>query len=398
MTINSLRKKALLFSTVATLLSACAGQQVAISESIQQTSAKAASSAKFTPQQAIESAESALIDAKKAGLAFYSPLHLTQAEDSIKQAREYLIDPPEDVRNAPLMAAIAAQKYIENAYSNKKKVEGNLKESLQNLEVLKTLGAPNLVSDEYLDIISSLKDIILEIEQGNISDAKKSEADLLDDMALAEIATLKIIHLGEATDYFHRAEDIDADEISALSFEKAEATLEKSNHYIEKNYRNREGVIKAGIDALSAAKYAFYVSAETKHLIKMDARSAERHVAQLMAWLNNIHNAVNGENINSDTIFGQTQQLIKAINDTKIMPALKAELITDKIEASNTFAAPEQESLAISPIHVENNDHDNLATHKPLEGLESNDISSDTSLNEDEQSFDSIETADEENQ
>ena len=124
-------KSILLTSCLSILLTACAANKVAVSDSIQQKSAQAAAEAKFTPEQAINEAENKLLEAKKLGLSFFSPLHLRQAEESIAQAREYLVEPPEDMKNAPLMSAIAAQQYIENAYENKKIVEGNLQESLK---------------------------------------------------------------------------------------------------------------------------------------------------------------------------------------------------------------------------------------------------------------------------
>ncbi|WP_156499731.1 hypothetical protein, partial [Oleiphilus sp. HI0061] len=383
MTKLSISKKIILASSLTVLLSACASNQVAISESVQQKSAQAASQSTFTPEQAIDEAEEKLLVAKKKGVEFFSPLHLRQAEESIALAREYLTAPPSDIKNASLMSAIAAQKYIENAYENKKKVEGNLRESLKNLDILESLNAPALVPDQYQDVMESLNDIIQEIEQGNVADAKKSEVDLLEDMADTEISTLKVTHLNEAVSFFERASDIDADEYAELSYEKAEAKLEASTSFIEKNYRDREGVKAAGIDALLATKKAYFVAIEAERTVKMKPEEAEKHVLKVMELLNNIHLATSGQDIEPEKLFNQSEVIIDLIKELKKAPVQKPELPASQIQ---TFAAPRSEPLVIETLEAPALP----AGHKPLEGLEVDSSATDISLRKDEDSFDAI--------
>jgi len=322
------------------ILTACAGKQVAVSESIQQKSVQAAKDSKFTPEQAIKDAEQQLLEAKSARLDFFAPLHLQQAAESIEQAREYLVSPPNDIQNAALMAAIAAQSFISDAYNNKTAVEGHLKESLKHLEILQSLKSPSLLADDYGSVTESLTDLIKDIEQGNTVDAVQGQAGLLEDMSQVEIDTLKKIHLTEAEAYFEKAEDIDADDFAEQSYEKAEKTLEASNNFIEKNFRDRKGVKAAGLEALWATKSAYYVALEAQKLIKMTPEESEKHVLKIMSYLNNVHQKAYKKDIEPQNFYNTTQALVHMVED--LQEKLAQSSIIDKASPVSNPATQNQ--------------------------------------------------------
>ena len=281
------------------------------------------------------------------------------------------------------MAAIAASQYIENAYSNKKKVEATLKNSLKGIEVVRSLNAQTVAPEQYMDVIDSLSDIIEDIEQGNVVEARDQEIDLLVDIADLEINTLKITHLNEAISFIDRASEIDADEFAELTFDKAESTLDASTKFIEKNYRNREGVKAAGIDALIAAKKAYYVALEAQELVKMDAESAEKHTLEVMSLFNKMHLAAKGEDITPNKLFNQSELIISIIEDYKN----KIKTLSNTPSKSQAFSAPPSTELKIETIN------DASVQVVPLSGLESDQETKEEepTLQSDEGSFDSSE-------
>ena len=216
------------------LLTACSSQQISNSKQIQEYSAQTAASVTFTPEQAIKKAEQKLLEAKSAALDFYAPVHLLQAQESITQAREYLTNPPTEIRNASLMAAIAAQKYIEDAYKNKEAVESVLNRALTHKKMLEDLNTPTLLVEDYESVINDLSELIKQIELGEIAAAVDEQADILLSMSELEVSTLKITHLAEAERYFEKAEDINASKYAKSSYDNAEKVLKASNEFIQK--------------------------------------------------------------------------------------------------------------------------------------------------------------------
>jgi hypothetical protein len=364
---SSFTKNVLLATSISVLVSGCASNKIAITETIQQQSAEVASQSKFTPEQAIVEAENKLQSAIEQGIGFYSPLHIKQAKESIEQAREYLAEPPSDVKNAPLMSAIAAQKFIDNAYKNKTKVEALLGNALKSLDIVKELDAPSYVPDDYEDALDTLREIIKEIEQGNVADAKRSESDVVAEFGDVEVKTLKVIHLKEAESFYERAGDIDADDFAEISYEKAELKLEAAIDFIEKHYRDRDGVAEIGLEALLACKRAYYVALESKNLVKMTPEDAEKHAIKVMDLFNKMHIAALGSDITPDKLSNQSDAIIDVIND------IKAE--NRRLSQSNVAPMPvaqevvETTSDDNAPEEVETFEP-KAANHQPLAGLE----------------------------
>jgi len=375
------------------MLSACATQKVAISESIQQKSAQAASKATFTPEQAIVDAEIQLIKAKEFQLDFFAPIHIEQAAENIAQAREYIIDPPSDIRNAALMAAIAAQNFISDAYKNKKLVEGHLKEALQHQKVLIALGSPSILASGYLSVIETLTYLIKEIEQGNTSEAVKGQVDLIKDMSQVEIDTLKKIHLTEAEAYFEKAEDIDADDYAEQSFEKAEIILAASINFIEKNYRNREGVKQAGKEALWATKKAYFIGLESGKIIQMTAADSEKHILNITSLMNKVFLEGYGNEMPPQNLFNASVALVDMVRDLKKQHTTNE---TVKLVNSNNSAAVQIEPGTPVNASIQDDNEAMMPQSQKLEIHSSpeiiNNIEEKIVFKADEQGFDSVES------
>mgnify|MGYP000152542758 CR=1 FL=1 len=339
------------------LLSACASQQVAVSESIKLESAKAADSATFTPEQAIEDATKQLANAKEQGLDYYSPLHLSQASESIEEAKAYILEPPKKIKNAALMSAIAAQRFIADAHKNKATVLTTLTKVFTHQKILVELKAPDIVSEQYNDIVTDIGEMINYIERGKMSDVSENLVELKGDMALVEINTLKKVNLDLADNFLDKAKDIDADDFAAVSLKNAKNMIKKANTYIEKNYRNRKGVVNVGEKALWEAKKAYYVAQEAKKLNLMDEESAEKHTLLVYTLLNNAYEAAYGKSIEPQDLNSSSDALVSMVEDLKA-GAEKAkralEFYVDKntVKPTKSVASelPEEEQLEIQSL------------------------------------------------
>ena len=118
------------------------------------------SQSQLTPKQAIKVAEKKYTDAIQAELDIYAPLHLNQAQESLTQAQESLLNTPKDTQGAALMAAIAAQIFIDDGYTNKKTVLANLTDVLKHNTELLRLEAPTRLPADYDTIKIQLLDLM----------------------------------------------------------------------------------------------------------------------------------------------------------------------------------------------------------------------------------------------
>jgi len=353
----SLGKTKYLALLLTLILSACSSQQVAVSESIKIESAKAADEAKFTPQQAIEEATKQLADAKNKELNYYSPLHLSQAKQSIEEALEYLKNPPKKIKNAALMSAIAAQKFISDGYKNKETVEQMLKFAFDHQNVLKELKSPKIMKDDYEDVVEVIDEMINYIERGKLSKFTANKKPLQVAMSLVEINTLKHTNLDLAYSFMKRARKIDAEDYAERTYKKAEQTLEQANTYIEKNYRNRKGVVKVGEKALWGAKKTYYVALEAERVIQMTDEEAETHILKMYDLLNKAPKKANGVEIEPQELRNTASKLVVMVEkyDAKIEKAERAlafyiDKNTVAPEKSIASELPEDEQLEIQTI------------------------------------------------
>lgn len=386
----------LFIAAVCLYLNGCASSQVASSAAVQQLAAQTAEKESITPEQAITEAETLVLEARNAELGFFAPLHLSQAEESIQQAKQYLLAPPKDIKNAALMAAIAAQTFIAKGYENKKSVEGNLKLALAHKAILEQLNTPTELPEEYQDVISDMTDLIKKIEEGKVAEAIEDQNALLNTMAEVEINTLRKQHLTEANAYLEKAKDIDADDYAEVSFANAEKTLEASTNFIRSNYRDRKGVSVAGNEALTASKHAYYVALEAKKRVNLNPAEAEKHILELVAMHNQIYQRAYHHDLEPQGLQDALQKLLEMVDD------LKSELLK-----SNTALTEQTRALSVMRNKMKS-DTDNNNTAQPAQSLlpiQNDDITvisvlpgqteakenKSVTLKVDEQPFDSIE-------
>jgi len=299
------------------ILSACAGNKIVNTEVIQQQSAIEASNSKLSPEQAIQVAETKYAAAIKAELDIYAPLHLNQAQESIAQAHDSLLKSPKDTKGKALMAAITAQKIIIDAHTNKKKVQANLKEVLtHNAELLK-LDAPTRLPIDYQTIKTQLLDLIELIEKGQIADAIRGQAPLLAEMSQLEIKTLKHTHLSEAESLIKKAEKNNGDKYAQVSFKTAIELFQNANTFITKEYRNRKGVKKIGLEALWAAKHAYFVTLESKKLMQLESSESEQYILNLIAYQNSLSQITSNNDLPPQALSSANSKLLTMVNDLK---------------------------------------------------------------------------------
>lgn len=249
-----------------------------------------------------------------------------------------------------------------------------LEKSLAHKQVLEELGSPEVLPDAFQDTVDDLKDLIKEIEGGFLDKAAKGQADLLSAMTDVEINTLKKQHLSQAESMLDKADSVDADDFAETTFEQAEQTLESATKFIEKNYSDRDGVRKTGLEALYAASHAYFIAKESAELIELKPSDAEKKALYFESLLARINKSVGVENLSTMSLYDQSVRLAEEIetafkrteaNETNdvIQPAASTETV--QLEAM-----PERIVLETRPI-AEDSSEENIEPSSSDSTLES---------------------------
>ena len=270
-------------------------------------------SATLNPAEAVAQAEQNLELAVSRNMDFFAPLNLKKARESIQSARQKLQSPSTESQQDALKSAIAAEDFLALAYQTKALVETHLKSALDHKAILDELNAKDALPDDYSDVVDELIDLIKMIEKDDLGDAIEDQPDVLAQMTLLEINTLLKQHMSKALEWLDKADDIDADDYAEITFQTAEETTKTSNSFIRSNFRDRDGVKRAGISALLASQRAYFVAQESKRIVDLDKEQAERHALEDYAMLSRAYKKATDRDLPPQELSTAAEALFNAV-------------------------------------------------------------------------------------
>lgn len=320
------------------LLSACASSELATSQ-IESAAQKQASEANITPAQAIVNARAAIAKADSDGLPYFTPLHFTDAQQSLEKIEKLQKDKSNDdgvdKSLVIITEAFKTQELINNAYKVKATIEVTLVESLNHQKVLDDLGSKMAFPKAYNNIKDDFIDLFKLIEKNKVEEARKEQVDLLSDMVELEVDTLVKTYVTPASFILDKAEDNDADDYAEKTFEQAEVAIERAKEFIANSYRQRQEVKVIGNEAVIAAKRALNIGEQSKSMLELDEEEAELKALEVEALMAIIIQGISAEDLRGLTLREQAQKLAEL-----------ARLQKNKIkELSNRLAAVETVSV-----------------------------------------------------
>ncbi|MFV1873887.1 MAG: hypothetical protein ACMZ64_11260 [Oleiphilus sp.] len=310
MTLSSLRHYFSALLTI-TLLAGCANSKIANTDILSQQAKQLASQSDLSPQAAILASAKDIEQSRQDELHFFAPLHYGAAQEALTEAQSLLNSKADNA--LVLEQTFKVSSLLKSAYTNKTTVLSALEKSLAHKQVLEELGSPEVLPDAFQDTVDDLKDLIKEIEGGFLDKAAKGQADLLSAMTDVEINTLKKQHLSQAESMLDKADSVDADDFAETTFEQAEQTLESATKFIEKNYSDRDGVRKTGLEALYAASHAYFIAKESAELIELKPSDAEKKALYFESLLARINKSVGVENLSTMSLYDQSVRLAEEI-------------------------------------------------------------------------------------
>ena len=303
--------KAIISLCTLSLLTACAGPAIKDTVLIQQTAINQAQTEKQDPQQVIETSRELQINAQQQDLYFYSPNYMAQAEKEMAKAEDALKQ--SKPASVIITHSLMAKALFERGLATKETVINQLKLSFDGLVMLKEINAHVLLKDDFADIEDDIKDLIILIEQDKTQRALKEQKDVLADIIELEVDTLLAGHFSPAEKALEKAEDADADEFAAKTFEIAEQAIEKLEIFIETRYKERETIREHSEAAIRLAQHAENVAKAAQPLLKMNSEQAEEHVLYVESLLDRVTKALEHSSITHLPLNNQSIALAQAV-------------------------------------------------------------------------------------
>jgi len=294
------------------LLTGCMTQQIANTKHVDDAALKQLSSTKQTPEQICSAATTAVKQGHEASLNFYTPLHLEQAADNVEDGLEQIKS--KETLNEGIKKCFKASKLIENGLAMKPKIESALKDSIDQLEMLKKVDSGKKFTDDIQDSADDVVDIAKKIEAGKMNEAMQDQAELIQDMLEIEIEIVTEKNLTAVEAMLERADDADADDLAPKTFEKAENELESAHKFIQSNYRKNKEVENISSLAMRAARHAYFVAKEVETFKELKPDAAEEKVLYIESLLERINKKLSQEPIVGNSLYDQSTLISKQID------------------------------------------------------------------------------------
>ncbi|GAA6133222.1 hypothetical protein NBRC116188_00110 [Oceaniserpentilla sp. 4NH20-0058] len=350
------------------LLTACSSSAIKDTSLIEQAAINLVESGEQNVQGILDESRALQIQAQQADLYLYSPKHMKQAEDEMAKAESAFKqqEPDQEI----IAHCLTAKVLFERGLALKPVVEQQLSASFEALDMLKAINAHALLADDFKDLENDRNELISLIEDGKTNDATQDQIGFLKDATELEIATLKISFLIPAEQALEKAEDVDADDYAAKTFETAEKEVEKLELLIETQYKDREAVGLASKSAVRNAQHATNIAKAAKPLIKLNPKTAEQHILFIESLLDRITSALNQDSVvhlplrNQSIALAQKVETLNKQAQTNLnnpnwatekskleqtIASLKAQLTTKTAELELTQAVPaETEATTVS--------------------------------------------------
>lgn len=368
------------------ILGACANQQVAATKVIESVAAKKAEKRVVTPQEAIAVADEEMIRAEKENLRFFSPLHLTQAEQNLALAKTLLVKPKAGEPNAAIEAAISAIEFLKKGFTNKSDVQVYLKEAIAHKRLLQKLEVPERYPEAYGEVLFEFSKLIKIIEEGEPDVALNKQKPLRARMYELEIAALTDIHLSEAKKVLLQAEENDAERYAPASYFNAKYKIDSTEQYIQDNYRDRKGIEKAGKMSLLLAKVAHEVGIESKKIMNLDSPGSEAYVLAQVKRLQSFQDLLEAGELPPQSLERSSMAVKTALQN----------VLTDREQAKTEIASLKAELEKYNAVSINPLSEQIDSGVSVLQTLNTKDLGDAPALQDGEQGFDSVEYVGEE--
>ena len=243
--------------TIFLLLTACAGQQLEVKPIAKSEN----------PQELINTLENETALARKNQVNVLSPDWFSEADSSLKDAKEALDKGGELSEIFNSVANGRAQLRRAEEISNISR--STLPEAIKSRDLARAAGAANLGKD-YTDAEEQFLKLTSAIEKNNLNYAQRNQARVTEAFRQLELRAIKIQTLGEVRNLLRVAKKQDADEIAPQSYAMAQKKLAEADAFITEHPYEKEKMHDMANEALFMARRLLEVIKQSESIEKME--------------------------------------------------------------------------------------------------------------------------------
>ena len=233
------------------LLTGCQSTSEKIAEQEQRAKVQ---NTRFTESETkVKAFQARLEQAKEDKLTYFAPDHLEEAIDSFNDAKEdydeMLADRSEATKsktNRILENLQEANGHLDRAYQTKQNAETILVESFDIRNQLIKLNASSLLPRPYRSLSGDIDEIVEDIADGDLDDARSDNAKLLPKLRAFEVRIVKLIELKTVRSKAEQLKKSGAKRSVPATYQQALSALANAESTITADPRNQEN-IKASV-------------------------------------------------------------------------------------------------------------------------------------------------------
>lgn len=251
------------------------------------------------------------------GLDFYSPTYYQSAVQALEDAEAALND-DKNKGISPIRASIAAKKLLEKAQENRAKVDRNLKELVKHRNLLIELEANKWAPNGWAEVSRQIKDLVTQIESGEIKAAVNEEPSVRETMYVLEIDTLLASALDTARRTLVNAKETKAETYAPFYYNSADILISDTEVFIRSNYRNRKEIANRAEQARLEAARAYQTALDAKMIANYDEKQLEAYLREVKAKVNKIVLLFQDEALQPSTVDAALDNLSTIADQYKI--------------------------------------------------------------------------------
>ncbi|HFE38751.1 MAG TPA: hypothetical protein ENK06_10110 [Gammaproteobacteria bacterium] len=295
---------------VLNLLVSCAS---GVGGSVKITDDDVAKYAAMSAEDAVNSLESSLADAKEENLPFYTPTYYREAEKLYLKAQALLKN--NKSRKNIIQDVAKGDRLLAKARIKKREVESELDQLLKINSNLVKLDAPTVFKKPYAELKKKLTELIVKIEENKADKIEKDKSKLLKSFTALEVKSIKYAALNEANNIRSQAKAKKAPKLAPKTYAEAVRVYQQADADISQNPHDEETVMRAKKRALFSAIHALNVTNRVIELGQKFKKSPEDVVLDEEARLLSISNALDQSDLRDQAIDEQVSALVSLINE-----------------------------------------------------------------------------------
>ena len=313
----------------------------------------------------ISAFQTRLVQAKIDNLNYFAPDQLEDAIEEFEDAKEEYDDILEDISDATNGKIEDINEYLHNAdkelkaaYLIKSNAESILAEAFDIKKQLNKLNAKTINKRVYSSLMEDIDDVVEEVADGDLEDARSENATLLPKLRAFEITVVKKIELSAVNQKANLLKKARANRLAPISYQQAIAALKSASATISSDPRNNTAIKLAVKNTEFQLDRSSNMLTAVKELAGIRNNDREGYLLNFETQFYNISQALGDKDFRNLRLNEQTKEIITLIADqnkriselTIKAQSLQASSSSEDLETTNLIKQVHKDKIELEKV------------------------------------------------